>query len=232
MLAATTGAEGGPPPGFHPDEAIREFVQTCQSLPHGWLLAIAIISVLAGVAFLVWGFRLYRWLVVFIFVAVGIVAGMEAAIAFGFSQTIGIVAGAVLLGVLAWPAHRMGWGIVGGTVFALVLTGFAGFMGIAGQVELAIIGIVAFVAGAAVTLLLMRPLIIVVTSLVGAGLLTQGTVSMTLLWPSLGTALVRVIETRPYVLMIAVIVLAGLGSAMQVLDTDGKKRKRSGGDEE
>jgi hypothetical protein len=232
MLAAAVGAEAGPPPWFNPHEATRDLVAMYDTMPYGWLVATAIVSVLAGVAFLVWGFRLYRWLVVLIFVAAGMALGFEAAVTFGFSPLLGIAAGAIVLGVLAWPAHRMGWGLVGGSVFALVLAGLAGFMGIEGRVELALIGIVAFVAGAAVTLLLMRPLIIVITSLVGGSLLVQGTVALTLLWPPVGETVVGVMDTRPYLLMVAVLVLAAVGSAMQVLDTDGKKRKRAGGDEE
>jgi len=155
MFAAAVGAESGPPPWFNPDQVIRQFVEMCETLPEGWLVATSILSVLAGLAFLVWGFRLYRWLVVLIFVAIGIVAGMETAMYFGFNQSIGIVAGAVLLGVLAWPAHRLGWGLVGGVVFALVLTGFASLMGIEGRLELILIAVVAFVAGAAITMLIM-----------------------------------------------------------------------------
>ncbi|MFO8014190.1 MAG: hypothetical protein R6X20_12900 [Phycisphaerae bacterium] len=235
MLAAAVDPEAGPPPWFNPHEAIREFVETCEALPYGWRVAAAILSVLAGVAFLVWGFRLYRWLVVLIFVAIGIAAGVETAMYFGFNQSIGIIAGAVLLGVLAWPAHRLGWGLVGGVVFALVLAGLAGFMGIEGRVELLLIGVVAFVAGAAVTLLLMKPLIIVITALVGAALLTQGTIALTLLWPSVGATVVRAMDTRPYIPMVAALVLAAVGSAMQVLDTNAEKKKKkkkpSGGDD-
>jgi len=233
MLAAAAGAEGGPPTYMTPEEAVGEFVRMCESLSFGWQVAVGVIAALAGVAFLVWGYRLYRWLVVLIFVAIGIVAGMEAALALEFNQTIGIVAGSVLLGVLAWPAHRLGWGLVGGVVFALVLTGFASLMGIEGQVELALIGIVAFVAGAAVTLLLMKPLIIVITSLVGAALLVQGTMALVMLWPSVAKAVTRAVETRPYIVAVAGLVLASVGSAMQVLDTSGKKKKKKkpGGDE-
>jgi len=226
MLAAAVGTESGPPPWFNPEYAVQQFVEMCESLPYGWLVATSIISVLAGLAFLVWGFRLYRWLVVLLFVVIGIAVGIEAAHYFGFSQSIGIVAGAVVLGVLAWPLHRAGWGMVGGIVFTLVFAGFAAYSGIEGRLELILIAVVAFVAGAAVTMLLMKPLIIVITSLVGASVLTEGTVALTMLWPSVGAAVIRVMETRPYILMIVALVLAAVGSAMQVLDTSKKKKKK------
>jgi len=234
MLAAAVGAESGPPPWFNPDYATQRFVEMCEALPYGWLVAMAILSVLAGLAFLVWGFRLYRWLVVLMFVVIGIAVGIEAANYFGFSQSIGIVAGAVVLGVLAWPLHRAGWGMVGGIVFVLVFTGFAAYVGIEGRLELILIAVVAFVAGAAVTMLVMKPLIIVITSLVGASALTEGTVALTMLWPSVGAAVIRVMETRPYILAIATLVLAAVGSAMQVVDTSRKKKKKksSAGDED
>ncbi len=226
MLAAAVAAESGPPPWFNPDYVTQRFVEMCQELPYSWLVGMSILSVLAGLAFLVWGFRLYRWLVVLLFVVIGIAVGIEAAAYFGFNQSIGIVAGAVVLGVLAWPLHRAGWGMVGGIVFALVFSGFAAYMGIEGRLELILIAVVAFVAGAAVTMLIMKPLIIVITSLVGASALTEGTVALTTLWPSVGAVVIRVMETRPYILMILVLVLAAVGSAMQVLDTSRKKKKK------
>jgi len=226
MLAAAVGTESGPLPWFNPDYATQRFVEMCEALPYAWLVAMSIISVLAGLAFLVWGFRLYRWLVVLLFVVIGIAVGIEAANYFGFSQSIGIVAGAVVLGVVAWPMHRAGWGMVGGLVFALLFAGFAAYMGIEGRLELILIAVVAFVAGAAVTMLLMKPLIIVITSLVGASVLMQGTVALTMLWPSVSAAVIRVMETRPHILMIVTLVLAAVGSAMQVLDTSEKKKKK------
>jgi len=226
MVAAEAGAEGGPLPWLTPDQAIRHFVETCEALPEGWLLAASILSVLAGLAFLLWGYRLYRWLVVVLFVVIGIVGGTEAAAYFGFNQSLGIVAGAIVLGILAWPLHRVGWGMVGGLLFALVLAGFAAYVGIESRLALGVIAVVAFVAGAAVTLLLMKPLIIVITSLLGASVLTEGTVALALFWPTVGRAVVRVMESRPYVLVIATLVLAAVGSAMQVFDTSEEKKSR------
>jgi len=226
MLATAVGAGSGPSPWFNPEYAAQQFVEMCESLPYAWLVATSIISVLAGLAFLVWGFRLYRWLVVLMFVVIGIVVGIELANYFGFSQSIGIVAGAVVLGVVAWPLHRVGWGMLGGIVFSVVFAGFAAYAGIEGRLELILIAVVAFVAGAAVTMLLMKPLIIVITSLVGASVLTEGTVALTMLWPSVGAAVIRVMETRSYILMIVTLVLAAVGSAMQVFDTSEKKKKQ------
>jgi len=57
-------------------------------------------------------------------------------------------------------------------------------------------------------------------------------VALTLLWPSVGAAVIRVMETRPYILMIVTLVLAGVGSAMQVLDTGEKKKKKKASERE
>jgi len=233
MLAEAVGAEGGPPLWPNPHQVIRQFVETCEALPEGWLVVTSLISVLAGLAFLLWGYRLYRWLVVVLFVVIGVVAGIEAAACFGFNQSIGIVAGAVVLGVLAWPLHKVGWGMVGGILFGLVLTGLGAYLGIEGRLALGVIAVVAFVAGVAVTLLLMKPLIIVITSLLGASSLTEGILALALLWPAVGMALVRVMETRPYVLVIATLVLAAVGAAMQVFDTgEARKKKKKASESE
>jgi len=206
------------------------FVEPWLNLLQNHPLVAALVLVPAGVAFLLWGFRLYRWLVVLAFVGVGIVAGVAAAEYFRFNQSIGIIAGSVVLGVLAWPLYKAAWGLLGGGVFAVVMTAVAGDWGIQGPVQLVLIAIVAFVAGGALTVLLMRPLIIIITSLVGVLFLHEGAFSLIRPWPDLAGAVLQTVQVHPYLHAAGVLILAAVGSVMQVVDTGGKKKKRRSSD--
>ncbi len=111
------------------------------------------------------------------------------------------------------------------------MMGVAGELGIQGHVQLILIAVVAFAAGSALTVLLMRPLIVIITSLVGAVCVTEGAFRLTMAWPALGGPILRATQARPYLIVIAMLILAAVGSAMQVYDASGKKKKRkSSGD--
>ncbi|KPK47071.1 MAG: hypothetical protein AMK72_08905 [Planctomycetes bacterium SM23_25] len=189
-------------------------------------LVAAVLLVPVGIAFLLYGFRLYRWLVVIAYVGIGVVVGMAAALYLDFSQPAGIMVGAIVLGVLAWPLHRVAWGILGGVLFAVIFVEVADVIEIRGSTPLFLIGAVAFVAGMALTVLLMKPLIVVITSLVGATFVAVGTLSLTMAWPTLGGPVDRVINARPYVPVVIVLLLAFVGSILQLIDTGDSKKKR------
>ncbi len=198
------------------------------------LVTVALL-VPVGIAFLLYGFRLYRWLVVIAYVGIGVVLGMAAALYLDFSQPAGIMLGAIILGVLAWPLHRAGWGVLGGALFAAIFVEVAYMMNIRATTPLILVGAVAFVAGIALTVLLLKPLIVVITSLVGATFVALGVLSLTRWWPALGGPVERVIDVRPYVPAVIVLVLAGVGSLLQLVDTGEsrkkKKKKKSADDE-
>ncbi len=189
-------------------------------------LAAAVLVIPVGIAFLLYGFRLYRWLVVIVYVGIGVVLGMAAALYLDFSQPVGIMAGAIVLGVLAWPLHRAAWGVLGGIIFAVIFVEVADVIGIKGGTPLFLIGAVALVAGIALTVLIMKPLIVVMTSLVGGTFLALGALSLTTLWPTLGGPVDRVIEARRYVPVVIVLLLAAVGSILQLLDTSETKKKK------
>jgi len=199
-------------------------------------MAAAVLLVPVGIAFLLYGFRLYRWLVVLAYVGIGVVLGMAAALYLEFSQPAGIMVGAVVLGVLAWPLHRAAWGILGGLLFAVIFVEVADVVNIRGATPLVLVGAVAFIAGVALTVLLMKPLIVVITSLVGAVFVALGTLSLTKWWPPVGDPVERVIDARPYMPVVIVLFLAAVGSVLQVLDTaeskKKKKKRKKGGDDE
>jgi len=199
-------------------------------------LTAAALLVPVGIAFLLYGFRLYRWLVVIAYVGIGVVLGMAAALYLNVNQSVGIMLGAIILGVLAWPLHRVAWGVLGGVLFAGIFVEVAYMMDIRATMPLFLVGAVAFVAGIALTVLLLKPLIVVITSLVGATFVALGVLSLTRWWPALGGPVERVIDVRPYIPVVIMLVLAAVGSLLQLVDTGAsrkkkKKRKKSADDE-
>jgi len=182
-----------------------------------------------GLVFLLYGFKLYKWLVSVVYAGIGSAAGAALAAYLGWDVILGMIAGALLLGLLAWPLHRVGWGLLGGALFGgaavlLMRTQTANVTCIA-----AVAG-VAFIGGFILTFVLMRPLIILVTSVIGAAVLVQGALRLSLIQPAFGDPICSTLEAKPYLLAILVAVPALLGFILQWRDKGGKaaaKRKKA-----
>jgi len=228
MLAQTQPAE----PALEPPllDAITEPALTVYE-QHP--VVAVLVLVLVGLAFLLWGYRLYRWLVVLACVGLGAVLGLMAATYLEVGQTIPIAIGSVVLGVLAWPLHRLAWGLLGGVVFSMAAAGVAAYLAVEDQVHLILISVGGFVVGSALTVLLLKPLIIVITSLVGALFVAVGTLRLITLWPEVGDPILRTIDAHAILAAGAVLVLAAVGSAMQMFGAaDKERKKRRASDEE
>jgi len=225
MWAAANGVEGGPPAWVEPEWWTGALGQATASMSAG----VCVAMMLAGVAFLLWGFRLYRWLVVLAFVAIGIALGWWASQRFQFNESAGIIVGAIVLGVPAWPLYRIACGILGGTALAIILMAGAESLGLDSEAARIALTVVAFVAGAALTVLFLRPIIIIGTALDGAFLLIQGAIALTALWPALGGPVLLAVEDHLSILLASIVILAAVGAIIQFRDPRGKK-KSSGSD--
>jgi len=227
MVALDSAAQALPDGGEPMADLLGDIRDGLANVMGDYPVATVALLVPVGVAFLLYGFRLYRWLVVLAYVGIGVLLGMAAALYLGFSQPVGIMVGAVLLGVLAWPLHRAACGLLGGMLFAVIFIEIAGVMEIHGITPLLLIGGVALVAGIALTVLVMKPLIVVMTSLAGASLVSLGTFYLTLLWPAIGGPVNRVIHARAYIPVVVVLLLAAVGSVLQILDTAESRKKKT-----
>jgi hypothetical protein len=107
-------------------------------------------------------------------------------------------------------------------VSAVVFTGFATTAGVTVQAYVLVIGGLAFVLGMVLTVWLFRPLLVIITSLVGATLLVEGAVRLTILSPSLGEPICAFLQENTYVWVIVLLVLAAAGMLMQWYDTSGR----------
>ena len=125
-----------------------------------------------GLVFLLYGFKLYKLLVSVVFAGIGAGLGGALAAYLGWNVILGTIAGALVLGLLAWPLHRIAWGLLGGAILggAAVLLVSARSQD---PILLAIVATVIFAGGFILTLLVMRPLIILVTAILGAAVLVR-----------------------------------------------------------
>ena len=189
-----------------------------------------------GLVFLLYGFKLYKWLVSLVFAGIGAGLGGALAACVGWSAILGMVAGALVLGLLAWPLHRIAWGLLGGAILggAAVLLVSARSQD---PILLAIVATVIFAGGFILTLLVMRPLIILVTALLGAAVLVQAILRLSLLWPSFGDPVATMLQAKPYLLAVLVALAAALGFALQWRDMSAaakasSKKKKAAAEEE
>lgn len=196
-------------------------------------LIVAIIMVVAGVVFLLYGFRLYKALVMVLYAFIGLVVGGIVAAHFGIGSLWGAIPGALLLGLVAWPLHRLGWGILGGLAFAaaaVIVPGifaavFSGLLGLGMDVWVLLMGLAGFIVGLVLTMLILRPLIIVITSLCGGSILVQGAMQLVAQWPATGGKMVPFLVSHVWVQVVLVLLLAGIGVVLQFTGGGGARSK-------
>jgi hypothetical protein len=186
------------------------------------------LMVVIGLAFLLYGFRIYKVLVILAYAIVGVYLGAMLAGAMNFNPLIGMIGGAIVLGVAAWPLYLIGWGVLGGAVLAglaaMVTSTFTPSM-----TYVTIVAVLAGILGVVLTVLLMRPLIIIITSLLGAVLLVEAVLRLSLLAPAFGDQVVKALEVRPLAQAAVVAIPALLGLILQFTDKGGKGAGKGAG---
>jgi hypothetical protein len=186
------------------------------------------ILVIIGLAMLLYGFRIYKALVIITYAMVGVYLGALLAGALHFNPLIGMIGGAIVLGVAAWPLYLIGWGMLGGAVFAglaaaatSALTPSTAYMIVA--------AVAAGVLGIVLTVLIMRPLIIIITAIIGGVVLVEGLLVMALLLPSFGEPVVKSLQDHPYAQAAVVAIPAILGLILQFTEKGGQGGGKKGG---
>jgi hypothetical protein len=178
------------------------------------------ILLVIGVAFLLYGFRIYKLLVIIAYAAVGIFLGALVAAALHFNPLIGMAGGAIILGLLAWPLYLVGWGLIGGAVLAALAAAVTQHF-TPSPVYQGIAAAVAGILGIVLTILLMRTLIIIITSIVGAVALVEGALRLVLLVPSLGDPVMATLQAHVWLQAAVVVVPAVVGMILQTADKQG-----------
>jgi O-antigen ligase len=137
---------------------------------------------------------------------------------FGLGGLLAMVAGALVLGLLAWPLHRAGWGLLGGAIFAVAAALLVKSQ-TASAVYVYVAAGAAFIAGLVLMVLLVRPLVILVTSVLGAVVVVGAVLALVPLVPSFAEPVTSLLQGRPETAVILVAVLAALGFFLQWRDT-------------
>jgi hypothetical protein len=185
------------------------------------------ILVIIGLALLLWGFRIYKGIVILAYGIVGLYLGAVLAEACHFSILIGMIGGALILGTLAWPLYLIGWSLLGGAALAgLAAMTAANFTSVMAYVIVA--ATVGGVLGVVLTVLLMRSLIILVTSIAGAVVLLEGALRLTLLAPSAGEPILKTLSERQLAQAAIVAIPAFVGILLQFTDKSGKGGGKGG----
>lgn len=156
-----------------PHVSFRAVLGASHDLP----VVVAVGTVLLGLAYLFFGRRLFRLLVVVAGALLGAQLGLLAARAFSLPALWVAIPAALVVGGLAWPLWQVILFVLGGGVGALV-TGEA-LVGATGYQDQLIYGLVAgFVLGGVVALLLFKAMSIGLTALFGALLVYLGSVAL------------------------------------------------------
>ena len=198
----------------------------------GALQAVAL--VLVGVVFLLYGYRYFKAVVIINAAAIGALCGMYLGTRAGSASMPVVlgVAGAVLLGVLAWPAIRYCVCLMGALAGAVVGMGLWHFVAEAvglrelGQyswagalVGMVVVGMLAFVV--------FQTCVMIFTSVQGALMIVSGACAL-LLAPGLGLkeSVLPALRDNPYLLTVLIGVPAVLGFAFQHAKERAKVKKK------
>jgi hypothetical protein len=188
--------------------AQTDLLHFCQQMGMG----MAMLLLLAGVVYLLWGAKIYHWLVLLNAAIVGAISGAVA----GRSQGIAIpmaIAGALLAVAIAWPLMKWAVAVMGG-IFGAILGGTIwrlcsldpNFMWAGALVGLITFGLLSFI--------LFHACVVMYTSLQGAVMLIFAVLGM-LYRADLSLDLTRHMAVRPFLLPMAVFVPTVIGIIYQ-----------------
>lgn len=182
----------------------------------------AIAMVICGVVYLLYGWKIFKVLVVVNTAIIGAAIGAHAAgMLKGPNMPIfGGLAGAVLLGALAWPLMKWAVSFMGAlagaflgywawltVVTATHVQGLEQYSWVGALLGLVTLGLLAFI--------IFRAVIITFTSFQGAMLVTSGALALGMTFQSIGPDLKNALMSNQHLLPILVLVPALIGAAFQ-----------------
>jgi len=205
-----------------PGQPIAEFEQTMhwlETVAGGYVLILfAVIYIPLGMAFLLYGFRVYRVLIPILCAVVGGFLGYTLAAYYAVNLLAGTVAGAAVLGIVGWTLYRIVCSVLGG------LYGVAVVLMLWPQVRISpdpygwIALAAAFVAGFVLVLVFFRAILIILTAISGAAAVVTGVLALMLLWPEVGQPVIALLGDNLWVNLVLVAILASLGAVLQFKD--------------
>jgi hypothetical protein len=228
-----------PPPANEVADQIREFLRRLiEQRPQDWaelfsdLTALHFIAgialCVAGMAYLLWGWRVFKFLVMLNVALLGAIFSGAAVIQLHWENYfwIGLLAGGVLGGVLAWPLMKLFVALFGGALGATFgAEAFRQIAAAAGRGDLAEYAWAAAILGAVVLGLAVfftfRLCVMIITAIQGAGMLAAGVLSLLFKWDWASGRLTEFLLETPLVLPLCVVGVALAGFLIQIFSRAG-----------
>jgi hypothetical protein len=196
-----------PADGHWPREA--DFIRWCTDVGPG----MAAFLLLVGIIFLLWGYPIFRYLIMFNFGVVGAYLGASLGKT-GDTALAGALIGGFLAAALAWPMMKWAVALTGagiGTILGAAIWRASGqdpafdwAGGLTGCVAFGMLSFIIFRGG-----------IILYTSLQGGALLASGMLALLEKYPSVGPSLTEHLTAQRFLLPTAIVIPAVIGLIFQ-----------------
>jgi len=206
--------------------AQTDLLAWCQDMGVG----TAMLLCLVGTIYLLWGWNMFKPLIILNAAAVGGYLGMVVVQQMNKSEhlLLGLFLGAVSSGALAWPMMKWAVAIVGGLCGAAV--GAMAWLTAGHAPELAWAGALTGLVGfGLLSFILFRGSVIMYTSLQGAMMCVMGLLGLGLKYDDWAPTIARNVATRNLTLPVAVLILALLGLIYQQTTSSGGAAAGGGG---
>jgi hypothetical protein len=175
--------------------------------------AIAAILIIAGIIYLLFGYYLYKFLIVLNFALLAAIGGAAVGSRW-HAPEIGAVVAALTAGALAWPLMKYAVAIIGGVYGAML--GAALWQGAGLHMDFAwsgaTMGLILF---GLLSFLLFRGCIILYTALQGSFMFVFGVLGLVCKYPDLADSIARYVTLKPMLVPIAVFVPMVIGLLFQ-----------------
>lgn len=220
LLLAKTAAAAPSPLDFEPITRFpvqQDFLTWCHQMSTG----SAILLVLVGVVYLMYGWTMFRGLILLNAVLVGAYVGVIVGSRYASYPMAGGLIGAVIAGITTWPLMKWAVAVIGGLVGAVL--GASLWMAADLDPNYAWAGALTGLVGFGMfSFILFRASIIMYTSLQGAIMAVMGLLGLTFKYPEMAQKLTTSLMSQPLMLPIAVGVPVVLGLIYQQTHSPGE----------
>jgi hypothetical protein len=217
FIAKTSSESGKAPVGFPFDFPTidhfpmkQDLMQWCHSMGPGTAILISIL----GIVYLLYGWNMFKGLVLLNAVLIGGYIGVIMGNKYGDYPLAGGLIGAAVAGVVSWPLMKWAVAVIGGLVGA-VLGGAVWQTMDYSPVYVwagALIGLITF---GLISFIIFRASVIMYTSFQGGLMLSMGLLGLAFKYPDLSSKLTSSMNTQPLMLPIFVAVAVVLGLIYQ-----------------
>jgi hypothetical protein len=219
--AASNAAAVAPSPfDFQPITrfpAQQDFLTWCQQMGTG----SAILIVIIGVVYLMYGWTMFRGLVLLNAMLIGAYVGVLVGSRYSTYPLAGGLIGAVVAGITTWPLMKWAVAVIGGLVGAVL--GASVWMAAGLEPTYSWAGALTGLVGFGLfSFILFRASIIMYTSLQGATMVVMGLLGLTFKYPELAQKVTSSLATQPLMFPIAVGVPVLLGLIYQQTHSTGE----------